>query len=104
MGWSSYGRSGNYIRAEVEKGTLEIEPAYGYSGQKGRTPEGPMEFQHVNQQARQIDGQVAAILAGEPGKVPGEMGRRDIRVIRGIMEAADHGEAYEYGDFGYEAG
>jgi hypothetical protein len=28
---------------------------------------------------------------------PGEMGRRDIRVIRGIMAAAESGKAHEFG-------
>ncbi len=103
-GWSSYGRSGNHIRAQVEEGIVEIAPAYGYGGQKGKTPEGPMNFKHLNQQALQIDGQVEAIRSGKPGRVPGEMGRRDIRVIRGIMAAAESGEPYEFGDFEYEFG
>ncbi len=103
-GWSSYGRAGNHIRAQVEEGLVEIAPAYGYDGQKGKTPEGDMNFKHVNQQALQIDGQVEAIRSGKPSRVPGEMGRRDIRVIRGIMAAAESGEPYEFGDFEYEAG
>lgn len=100
-GFSSYGRSGNYVRAELEKGKIEISPAYGYGGQKGFTPAGPMVYPVVNQQALQIEGQVAAILANKPSKVPGEMGRRDIRVINGIMEAADSGQSVKFGDFGY---
>ncbi len=100
-GWSSYGRSGNFIRAEVEQGQLEIQPAYGYGGQRGKTPDGPMKFEHVNQQALQIDGQAAAILRNEPSRVPGEMGRRDIRVIRGIVEAGDSGKPHEFGKFLY---
>ena len=100
-GFSSYGRSGNYVRAELEKGKIEISPAYGYGGQKGFTPAGPMVYPVVNQQALQIEGQVAAILAGKPSKVPGEMGRRDIGVINGIMEAADSGQAVKFGNFGY---
>lgn len=98
-GWSSYGKDGNHIRAEVEEGKIEIQPAYGYSGQKGNTPEGPMDFEHVNQQALQIDGQALSILNKTPSKVPGEMGRRDIRVLRGIMEAAETGKAFEFGKF-----
>ncbi|MBB5351919.1 putative dehydrogenase [Haloferula luteola] len=98
-GWASYGKSGNWIRAEVEKGTVELQPSYGYGGQKGTTPDGPMTLDHVPQQALQIDGQAQAILRGEPSRVPGEMGRRDIRVIRGIMEAAATGQSFEFTDF-----
>lgn len=100
-GFSSYGRSGNFVRAELEKGTAEISPAYGYGGQKGFTPAGPMVYPVVNQQALQIEGQVDAILKGRPSRVPGEMGRRDIAVIRGIVEAADTGSSVKLGDLGY---
>jgi predicted dehydrogenase len=100
-GWSSYGRDGDFIRAQVEEGEIEIQPAYGYSGQKGRTPDGPMNFDHVRQQVLQIDGQALAILNKKPSKVPGEMGRRDIRVLQGIMEAAETGKAFEFGEFKY---
>ena len=100
-GMSSYGRQGNHVRAQVEQGVIEIAPAYGYSGQKGKTPEGPMDFKHPNQQALQIDGQAAAIMQNQPSRVPGEMGARDIQVIRGIMEAADTGKPYQFGKFPY---
>lgn len=98
-GFASYGKSTNYIRVETAKGRLQIDPAYGYGGQKGSTPDGPMDFQHVPQQQLQIEGQVDAILGGKPSRVPGEMGRRDIRVIRGIMAAAESGKAFEFGPF-----
>ena len=98
---SSYGRGGNHVRAEVEKGLIEIVPGYSYGGRKGITPAGPMDFPKVNQQALQIDGQAAAIRAGTPSLVPGEMGCRDIQVIRGIVEAADTGKTVVFGKFPY---
>jgi predicted dehydrogenase len=100
-GMASYGKNGNHIRAEVDKGLLEIAPAYGYGGQKGKTPDGPMSFNSVNQQAAQIDGQVATILAGTPSLVPGEMGCRDIQVIEGIIESAKTGAPFKFGKFAY---
>ena len=100
-GFSSYGKSINFLRCEVEKGMIELEPAYGYSGQKGSTPDGPMDFPQVHQQVLQIEGQVAAILEKKPSRVPGEMGRRDIRVLNGIVEAGDTGKAVEFGKFLY---
>ncbi len=98
-GFASYGKSVNSIRVETAKGSIVIDPAYGYGGQKGSTPDGPMDFQHVPQQQLQIEGQVDAILSGKPSLVPGEMGRRDIRVIRGIMAAAESGKPHEFGKF-----
>jgi predicted dehydrogenase len=100
-GMSSYGRGGNHVRAEVEKGRIGIVPGYSYGGLKGSTPAGPMDFPRVNQQALQIDGQVAAILAGTLSLVPGEMGSRDVQVIRGIVEAADTGNPVVFGKFPY---
>ena len=100
-GMSSYGHDANHVRAEVEKGLVEIAPAYGYGGLKGKTPDGPMSFTPVNQQALQIDGQVASIFNKTPSLVPGEMGARDIMVINGIMEAAESGKPFEYGKFPY---
>lgn len=100
-GMSSYGQSANHVRIETEKGLIEIAPAYGYSGQKGRTPEGPMNFPPLNQQAAQIDGQIASILSKTPSLVPGEMGARDIQVINGIVEAAATGNAVKFGKFLY---
>lgn len=80
---------------------IEIAPAYGYGGLKSTTPDGPMQFPPIFQQALQIDGQVASILAGTPSIVPGEMGRRDIQVINGIMEAAETGKPFTFGKFLY---
>jgi predicted dehydrogenase len=96
-GLSSYGQSANYIRVETEKGLIELAPSSGYTGQKGKTPDGPMDFKHVHQQVLQIDGQVAAILAKTPSLVPGEMGRRDIQVLNGIVESGATGKAFEFG-------
>lgn len=101
-GVSSYGKQGNYLRAEVEQGKVEIEPGYNYGGgPKGRTPDGEMGFGPVNQQALQMDGQVAAILSKTRSKVPGEMGARDIQVINGIVEAAATGSPVKFGKFPY---
>ncbi|MES2922380.1 MAG: Gfo/Idh/MocA family oxidoreductase [Verrucomicrobiota bacterium] len=101
-GMSSYGRPGNHLRAVVEKGLVEIDPGYNYGGgPKGRTPDGEMGFGRVNQQALQIDGQCASIMAGTPSLVPGEMGARDIQVVNGIMEAAATGKPFTFGKFHY---
>ena len=62
-----------------------------------------MELKPVSQQQLQIEGQINCILAGKPSLVPAEMGRRDIRVIRGIMASAASGKPHEFGDFDYPA-
>ena len=69
-------------------GKLGLKPAYSYSGIKGYTPVGDMKYSPVFQQKLQIDNQCLAILNKKPNITPGEMGRRDIRVLNAIMESA----------------
>ena len=100
-GQASYGRGSNLLLVNTGQGELKIQPSYGYDGQIGQTPAGPMELEHVFQQQLQIEGQVDAIVRGEPSLTPGEMGRRDIRIVRAIMEAAECGEPVGIDGFAY---
>jgi predicted dehydrogenase len=100
-GIASYGRNANHVRVETDKGLIEIAPAYGYSGQKGKTPDGSMDFKHVPQQVLQIEGQVESILAKTPSRVPGEMGCRDVQILNGIIEAAATGKAFRFEKLAY---
>lgn len=91
-GKTSYQDGMNFLRAETENGVFELTSAYNYTGQKGSTPEGPMEFPHINQQARQMDGIAESIKTGKPSLVPGEMGRRDVKYLQAIYEAMRTGK------------
>lgn len=91
-GKASYGEGLNFLRAEAEKGVFELTAAYNYSGQRGRTPEGDMNFPHVNQQARQMDAFALSLKNNKPTIVPGEMGRRDVKFINAIYEAMNTGK------------
>src|SRR5688572_2800731 len=91
-GKASYAEGVNFLKAEAEKGIFEISPAYNYSGQKGNTPEGPMNLPKVNQQARQMDAFALSIKNNQPTIVPGEMGKRDVRIIAAIYEAMRTGK------------
>lgn len=91
-GKASYGEGMNYLRAEAEKGIFELTAAYGYGGQRGNTPEGPMDLPRVNQQAKQMDGFALSIKNKQPSIVPGEMGRRDVKIITAIYEAMRTGK------------
>jgi predicted dehydrogenase len=91
-GKASYGDNMNFLKAEAEKGTFELTSAYNYGGQAGYTPEGQMNFPHINQQAKQIDDFGLAIKNNRPTPVPGEMGRRDVRIIEAIYEAMNSGK------------
>ena len=87
----SYNKNANKLRVEAEKGWYEVSPAYSYRGIDGRTSRGPMGFPQVNQQARQMDAFARNILENTETTVTGEMGRRDVRIMLAIYEAARTG-------------
>ena len=91
-GKASYAEGLNFLRAEADKGVFELTAAYNYSGQRGRTPEGEMNFPHINQQARQMDAFALSVKNNKPTIVPGEMGRRDVKYINAIYEAMQSGK------------
>lgn len=91
-GKASYGENMNFLKAEADKGIFELRSAFNYSGQSGDTPEGQMNFPHINQQAKQMDDFALAIKNNRPTPVPGEMGKRDVRIIEAIYEAMNTGK------------
>ena len=63
-----------------------------YSGQKGNSSNGPFKQPVVNQQAKQMDDFAMAIKEKRPTPVPGELGRRDVKIITAIYEAMNTGK------------
>ena len=97
-GSTSYNGNFNRLYATAEQGWFEVEPAYGYGGIQGRTSDGPMNIQNVNQQARQMDGFAACIQEDRASRVPGEEGLRDMQVIEAIYDSiAAGGQRIEIG-------
>ena len=91
-GRASYGDGMNFLKAEAGKGIFELTSAFNYTGQKGSTPGGIMNFPKVNQQAKQMDAFASAIKNKQQTIVPGEMGRRDVKYINAIYEAMNTGK------------
>lgn len=89
---TSYAESMNVLRAEAENGWAELSPAYAYGGIDGRTSKGELDFEQVNQQARQMDDFTQAIKNNRPTPVPGEMGRQDVKILQAIYRAMRSGE------------
>ncbi len=94
-GNTSYDDSMNFVKAEAEKGWFQLQPAFNYSGIKGETSVGRIDFPQMNQQAKQMDDFALAIKNNRPTPVPGEMGRRDVKLIQAIYEAARTGKRIE---------
>jgi len=89
---ASYFDNMNYIKAEAANGWFGVDPAFMYSGQKGNSSNGTFELPKVNQQAKQMDDFVMAIKDKRPTPVPGEMGRRDVKIINAIYESISSGK------------
>ena len=82
-----------HIRATAEKGWFRLSPFQGYSGIKGESSEGPIQFPQINQQAAQMDEDAICIRENRPMRVPGEEGLMDMIVVDGIRESwARNGE------------
>jgi glucose-fructose oxidoreductase len=94
---SSFARGGNHFRAEGPHGWIEFpENAFLYRNIGCVTSRGPLRFEPpVSQQARQMDDFADCILTGRATPVPGELGRRDIRILSAIYEAASTGKRIE---------
>lgn len=94
-GTSSYAEGMNFFHADAEKGWFELSPAFNYSGLKGDSSGGKIDFPKANQQARQMDGIAQSIKNKKESIVPGEMGRRDVILLQAIYEAMRSGKRVE---------
>lgn len=93
---TSYSESANYLHLETEKGWLELKPAFNYSGLNGVCSDGKLiNYPRLSQQARQMDGIALSIKNKQHSIVPGEMGRRDVKIIEAIYEAMRTGKRIE---------
>lgn len=91
-GISSYNKNLNHLKIKAEKGNYELSSAYRYGGLAGQTPEGPMKFPQINQQAAQMDDFANCILQKKATRVPGEMGLKDMKVIEAIYRSIASGK------------
>ena len=54
-----------------------------------------MDLPKVNQQAKQMDDFAQAVKNKRPTPVPGEMGKRDVKIIQAIYQAMETGKKVE---------
>jgi predicted dehydrogenase len=93
---TSYTDNHNFLKAEAEKGWFEIKPAFNYNGLKGTTSDGKIiSYAPLSQQAKQMDGIALSIKNNTPSIIPGEMGRRDVKIIEAIYQAMGTGKMVE---------
>jgi predicted dehydrogenase len=82
--------------AFAENGWFGLEPAYDYSGIKGRRSDGKtIAFEPIDQFAAEMDDFAQRILNNQPTKVSGEEGLRDLKIMIAIYEAAKTGKTVD---------
>lgn len=86
---TSYKYDMNLLHAQAEHGWVQLSPAYSYSHIIGKTATGFLKVPSLNQQALQMDDFAKSILENRPVKLPGEMGRTDLRIIKAIYESME---------------
>ncbi|HWN80870.1 MAG TPA: Gfo/Idh/MocA family oxidoreductase, partial [Candidatus Udaeobacter sp.] len=90
---SSYATGLNRFRAGAERGWFEVSPALNYVGIKGRVADQAntikdFDFPPVDHFAAEMDDFADCILNGKQTRVPGEEGRRDVRIMTAIYQSA----------------
>nr|WP_299172911.1 Gfo/Idh/MocA family oxidoreductase [uncultured Allomuricauda sp.] len=84
---TSHNVRANRLFASCERGWYELDPASTYIPLAGRTSRGEMNFTQESQQKLQMDDFAKHILFDEPNKAPGEMGKRDMIIVKAIYES-----------------
>jgi predicted dehydrogenase len=91
-------QGGARFRAQAERGWFELDPAFYYSGIRGRRSDGKeINFPSGDQFAVQMDDFARCILENKPSKVDGEEGLRDVRIMAAIYESARTGRPVKLG-------
>ncbi|QEG23121.1 Gfo/Idh/MocA family protein [Mariniblastus fucicola] len=83
----------NNFHAYCDNGNFGLDPAFNYSGIKGKSSKGPIEFEQVDHFAAELDHFAECISNGTELRVPGETGLQDLLIMEAIFKAADSGLA-----------
>jgi predicted dehydrogenase len=95
---SSYAIFLNRFAVAAEKGRFGVDPALNYHGIRGfRSDDKPLAFPEIDQFAAEIDDFATCVRTGQPTRVPGEEGLRDVRILEAIYRAADTGREIKLG-------
>jgi predicted dehydrogenase len=90
----SYNCGVDRFYASADDGFFELSPAISYGPFVGRTSKGEMHFPEINQQGTQCDEIAKVLLANQklPEHISGEEGKKDVRILQAIYEAARTGK------------
>lgn len=90
---TSYAANSNVFHAEGAKGWIDFgDGAFSYQLGRVTTSRGELHYPRISQQAAQMDDFADCLLTGRESQVGGEMGRRDLKIITAIYDAARTGK------------
>ncbi|HZF15966.1 MAG TPA: Gfo/Idh/MocA family oxidoreductase [Steroidobacteraceae bacterium] len=82
------------FRVSAENGWFGLDPAFFYSGNRGRRSDGQeIRFPEIDQFAAELDDFARCIEEKTPSRVRGEEGLRDVRILMAIYESIRTGTA-----------
>ena len=83
------------FRVSGTRGWLQLDPAFGYVGQRLKTSDGDSETEltlpHVNHFAKEMDHFAECVLNDTAPLTPGEEGLRDMRVVEAVKKSIAEG-------------
>lgn len=88
---TSYASGFDRLYISAENGWLELQPAFGYGPQAGKTSQGPLAFPQITEQAAQMDDFAKCVRENRQSGVSGEEGLRDLKVIEAIYRSIASG-------------
>ena len=88
---TSHNVRANRLRAECTNGWFELDPASTYIPLAGRTSRGELNFKQESQQKLQMDDFAKHILLDTPNLAPGEMGKRDMMIVKAVYRSINEG-------------
>jgi glucose-fructose oxidoreductase len=89
---TSYNEYYRDFRADGDKGWFSMDRAYSYDDLRPTTSRGPITYTPMNQQAAHMDAFADDVLNHRESIVPGEMGRRDLKIIEAAYRAMRSGK------------
>lgn len=90
---TSYSEDIGFLKVNCSNGWFMLEPSFNYSGLKFTASDGRnFDLPVFSQQANQLDGIALSIKSNQASLIPGQMGRRDLKIIEAIYRAAAKGE------------
>lgn len=88
---TSYSSSFDRLYISAEEGWLEVQPAFGYGKQTGRTSKEILNFPEITEQAAQMDDFARCINENKESSVNGVEGLKDMKVIEAIYRSIASG-------------